>query len=330
MIIMLGTSKKQPKTDKIDESVISERIDARGNPTTQKIHLRQDKKTKESLIMLQESHKSQTTGKQRFGSVFFLTIKSAIEFIKKLFVWSKKYNIDLSELNELNKESTEKISKELSLTKLKLEEAEHNITTLSLELSKREEQFKKNRDVDFTSKIPQFKSEIKDFEDLIAGFEQNKKKEEDLQIFLEGHPWFLSLYYKDFTPQKLSGMTSRFDFYLKRFDDSQEVIELKRVDAKFVNKDYSISSDFAQAVDQMLRYFDDILDITFSPRLSKKFNIQEFYPHGILVFGFKPNEKVKHFIRRWSNAVRIDIFTYNDILDRFKTTVKNLETVNKQ
>lgn len=318
--------KRTTKTDKIDETIIDERSDAKGNPTKTTIQLRQDKITKENIIMLHESHKTKT-GKQSFSNVFFLTIKSAIKFIKNLFVWSKKYDLDLSELDELNKESTETISKELTSTKLKLEEAEQNITKLSLELSKREEEFKKKREIDFSSRIPQFKTEINEFEDLITKFEENKKKEEDLQIFLENHPWFLSLYYKDFTPQKLNGMTSRFDFYLKRFDDSEEVIELKRVDVSFVNKDGIISSDFAQALDQMLRYFDEILDITFSPRLSKKFNIQEFYPHGVLVFGFKPIEETRQSIKRWKNAVRIEIFTYDDILERFKITVKNLEAV---
>lgn len=319
--------KKETKTDKIDETIIDERSDAKGNPTRTTIQLRQDKVTKENIIMLHESHKTKITGKQSFSNVFFLSIKSAIKFIQNLFVWSKKYDLDLSELNELGRESTEKISKELTSTKLKLEEAEQNISKLSLELSKREEEFKKKREIDFSSKIPKFKEEIIEFETLITNFKNDRKKEEDLQIFLEKHPWFLSLYYKDFTPQKLNGMTSRFDFYLKKFDDSQEVIELKRVDVNFVNKDGTISSDFAQALDQMLRYFDEILDITFSPRISKRFNIQEFYPYGILVFGFKPNEETRKFIKRWKNAIRIEIFTYDDILERFKITVQNLESV---
>lgn len=319
-------AKKTPKTDKIDEDVLSERMDARGHPTKATIQLRQDKITKENLIMLQESHKTKT-GKQSFSNVFFLPIKSAIRFIKKLFWWSKKYDIDLSELDELNKESTEKISKELTSTKLRLAEAEKNIATITLALSKREEEFKKKREVDLSSQLPKFKSEIKEFEKLIVKFDEDKKIEEDLQTFLEKHPWFLSLYYKDFTPQKLSGMTSKFDFYFKRFDNSEEVIELKRVDVNFLNKDGSITSDFAQAIDQMLRYFDEILDITFSPRLSRKFDIREFYPRGILVFGFKPNQETRDFIGRWRNATRIEIFTYDDILEGFKTTVKNLETV---
>lgn len=315
-----------PKTEKIDENILDERLDAKGSPTKTTIQLRQDRITKENIIMLQESHKTKS-GKQRFSAFFFLSIKSAIKLIKNLFDWSKKHNLDLTELNELNKESTEKISKELTSTKMKLEEAEQNITELSLELHRREEDFRKKRETDFSNKIPQFKQEIVDFENLITEFEVNKKKEEDLQIFLKDHPWFLSLYYKDFTPQKTSGMNSRFDFYFKKFDDSQEVIELKRVDVNFVTKEGVITSEFAQALDQMLRYFDEILDITFSPRLSKRFDIKEFYPHGILVFGFKPDEESRQFIKRWKSAIGLEIFTYDDILDRFKITVKNLENV---
>jgi hypothetical protein len=319
-------TKKPTKTNKIDEDVLSERLDAKGLPAKATIQLRQDKKTKENLIMLQESHKTKT-GKQSFSSVFFMPIKSAIRFIKKLFWWSRKYDIDLSELDELNKESTEKISKELTETKLRLAEAEQNIATYKVALSQREEEFRKKREIDISSELPRFKLEIAEFEKLIAKFEEDKKTEEELQKFFESHPWFLNLYYKDFKPQKLSGMTSRFDFYLKRFDDSEEVIELKRVDVNFLNKDGTITSDFAQAIDQMLGYFDEVLDISFSPRLSKKFDIREFYPRGILVFGFRPNQETRDFIRRWRNATRIEIFTYDDILEGFKTTVKNLEAV---
>jgi len=174
------------------------------------------------------------------------------------------------------------------------------------------------------TRMKQLSKEAEEFEIRLKNFEKDKGKEQTLQEFLENHTWFLGLYYKDFHTQKTSGM-GRFDFYLKRFDGSEEIVELKRPDAKFMNADGTISAEFAKALDQLLKYFDDVIAISSSVRISKYFGISEFYPRGIIVFGYKPDNKTKEFINRWKNSLRIEILTYDQILTKIRTAIRNLE-----
>lgn len=220
----------------------------------------------------------------------------------------------------------EQISHELAHTQVSLVESQEKIEELSKQLLLRETEFIEKRERQFKENITRFKQEIAEFKALLDNFEKDKSKEDDLQGFLEKHPWFLGLYYKDFKPQKIGGM-NRFDFYLKRFDGSEEVIELKRADAKFITSTGKISKEFVEAIDQIINYFDTIIDISLNTRLNKKYKISEFYPNGIIVFGYNPNEDEKEQLRRWKNALNntITIQTYDQILEKFTTAVKNLE-----
>ena len=262
------------------------------------------------------------------GKSFNIQKDDDLSMITRILRWLGKLmgktDDDYEELI-LQKESVEKLSEELLATKSKLKSAQLKAKQLEKELEKREEDFKRKRDAELKSKIPQLKGELSAFRTLLDDFEKEKKVEEDLQKYLEKHPWFLGLYYHDFIPQKTTGM-GRFDFYLKRFDNSAEIIELKRADAIFLNADNKISKGFAEAIDQMLRYFDDVLAISSSTRMSKHYGINEFYPRGILVFGYKPNEDVQAYINKWRYALKnIEIQTYDQILQKAETTIKNLE-----
>ncbi|TAL47218.1 hypothetical protein EPN87_03610 [archaeon] len=320
----METGGDDKKSKKLDETILNERIDARGNPSRTHAQIYETKSNGEKFIRLSRSNATKS-GKWYFSKdSFLLGVKDVIGLVKSFFRWAQKYNIDAKDLNGIRSQPTEALSEELKVKEIELEKAEQTIEKLKIELSKREDEFRKQRDNDFFQRIDEYKKQIEYFETLINDFEKNKKKEEDLQAFLEEHSWFLGLYYTDFKPQKWNSM-DRYDFYLKRFDGSEEIIELKRVDAEFVTKDGEISSDFAKALDQMLNYFDDVIDTASSTRTSKKYGIHEFYPKGILVFGFKTDEKTKSFVNKWSHAIRIEIITYSQVLDKFKVTVSNLE-----
>lgn len=293
------------KTMKLEEEDLNKRITKRGGKAKTSMFLHEYTDNKEKFVRLAEAYEVTKKGTSKkswayIGNVFFLPIKIVSKFIKKLFEWSDKYGwkIDETEKFRLQRESIEKLSKELNSTKIALLESEEKVRILSLEIAKREEEFKKKRDREFKNRIQQLTKEADEFESKLKNFENDRSKEQDIQIFLEEHPWFLNLYYKDFKPQKVSGM-SRFDFYLKRFDESQEVIELKRPDATFRNPDGTMNVEFAQALNRLLEYFDDIIGVSSNVRASKYFGISEFYPRGMLIFGYKPDDKTQEFINRW-------------------------------
>ncbi|MFA5724027.1 MAG: Shedu anti-phage system protein SduA domain-containing protein [Candidatus Pacearchaeota archaeon] len=224
-----------------------------------------------------------------------------------------------------NPRDIEDLSLELAQTQDNLSESQQRVKDLSRQLILKEEDFRKQRDKKFKDNIDKFKKDISEFKSLLDNFEKDRSIEQDLQKYIESHPWFLGLYYRDFTPQKIAGM-NRFDFYLKKFDNSEEVIELKRPDAKFMDSEGKISKEFAEAIDQTLRYFDMILDISSQTRLNKKYKISEFYPRGIIVFGYNPNSDEEEYLKRWRNALgnAIEIQTYDQILNKAITALDNL------
>ena len=205
-------------------------------------------------------------------------------------------------------------------------ESQQKIEELSKQLLLKEEEFINKREEQFKQILARLKQEIFEFKLLLDNFEKDKSKEQTLQEFLETHTWFLGLYYKNFKPQKISGM-KRFDFYLKKFDNSEEVIELKRADVKFTTTSGKISKEFVEAIDQIINYFATIKYISSSTRLNNKYNISEFYPTGTIIFGYKPNESEREQIRRWKNALNniISIQTYDQVLEKAILAVKNLE-----
>jgi len=218
------------------------------------------------------------------------------------------------------KVSVEKMSLELIDTRESLLESQKRIEELSKQLILKEEEFISKQNIN------RFKQETYEFRDLLENFEKDKSREQTLQEFLEEHPWLLGLYYKNFSPQKVAGM-DRFDFYLKKFNESEEVIELKRADVRFIGSSGKVSKDLAEAIDQILNYFDTIVDISSQTRLNKKYKISEFYPQGIIVFGYKPNKNEKDLIRKWNNALsgNISIQTYDQILAKALVVIKKLE-----
>jgi hypothetical protein len=318
------------KSKKLDEAVIDSRITKKGKRAKSIAFLRESQNG-EKFLHLASSFETSKKGATRkkwafYGNVFFLPIRAISKLIEKIFGWSRKYGLGIERTEEvkLQKESIDKLTKELENKKIALTNSEDRIKALTLEIKKREDEFKKERETEFRSNIKRFKKESNEFEGKIENFKKDRSTEQKLQEFLEGHPWFLDLYCKDFVPQKSTGM-GRFDFYLKRFDDSAEVMELKRPDANFRNSDKTINADFAQALDQLLKYFDDIIDISSSVRISRHFGISEFYPKGIIVYGYKPDSETIDFINRWKNSLRIEISTYDQILTKFRTAIKNLE-----
>lgn len=300
----------------------------------------EDKKTKEKKVrLLQQRPISQfqkgggakyVWRKNRFSSQSYIINKddNFPLLFKILRFFSGLLGKEDEEFENIKKGkvSVEEMSTELIHTQESLLESERKIEELSKQLLLKEEEFIDKRGKEFKQNIIKFKQEISEFRILLDNFEKNKSKEQDIQEFLEKHSWFLGLYYKNFKPQKIAGM-DRFDFYLKRFDESEEVIELKRADAKFTNSLGKISSELAEAIDQILNYFDTIVNISSSTRLNKQYNISEFYPKGIIVFGYKPNEKEKDIIRKWNDALSntISIQTYDQILGKATIAIKKLE-----
>ena len=52
-------------------------------------------------------------------------------------------------------------------------------------------------------------------------------REDELQEFLYNHPWLFGTEYVNAEPQKLRGAHSKYDFYLERFNKTNDIVEIK-------------------------------------------------------------------------------------------------------
>lgn len=173
------------------------------------------------------------------------------------------------------------------------------------------------------TRIPDYKNDLEQLEKLII----SSKKEKELQAFLAKKPWLLGLEYENAKPQKIAP-SNRYDFYVEKYDGYADIIEIKKANEDIFTKDGKITSAFSNALQQTIDYIDDASYYGNDKRLSKKMNFNFLKPKGILIMGRNQNaEKLKNLKYYFHN---IEILTYDDIFERGKTILNQLQTTNKE
>jgi len=191
--------------------------------------------------------------------------------------------------------------------------------------------FREKQEQILQSRVQEFEQDIKDFKDLLKKAEDQKVPEQDLQEFLYNHPWLFGTEYVNAEPQKLRGAHSRFDFYLERFNKTNDIVEIKLASDSVVNKDGSLSAKVSQAVDQLIEYMEKAQAVAHSAPLSKEEDIRELRPRGIVIIGSDTGPDTKEKLQKWNyQLAHITILTYKDVLGRAESVLKHLKNSDKK
>jgi len=147
-----------------------------------------------------------------------------------------------------------------------------------------------------------------------------------LQEFLFKHAWLFGTEYISAEPQKLRGAHSKFDFYLERFNKTNDIVEIKCISDQIINKDGSISAKVIQAVDQLIDYLESSTAAAHSRVIGDEEGLKELRPRGIVIIGKSNNPKDTEKLDKWNFQLsRIHIMTYDDVLKKGESVIKHIE-----
>lgn len=176
-----------------------------------------------------------------------------------------------------------------------------------------------------------FEEDLNNFKHLI---DEESTKEEDIQLFLEQHPWLIGFEYLESQPRRTSQFElydSRFDFFLQRFDTNYDIVELKKPNAKLfvgsgdtetTSRSVPQASDLAHAISQTIRYLDLVLSKREQLRAQ---GIDIMYPRAVIIIGRTKNNIDKKRLNSLVSYLHgIEIRSYDDIIDKAKTVIDHL------
>ncbi|MBN1168984.1 DUF4263 domain-containing protein [Candidatus Woesebacteria bacterium] len=302
-----------------------------------------------------DSHKIYTSEKRIakiFGARDKKTGESFLRIIsrsKKPHGWSINWGVNLYNSLHINKlfQGIIKIVKKLKWSGVEVNDIEH----LKQQLREREEaivaleqtnektrkehdelmiRFGEQQKKILQSRIKEFKEDIKKLKDLITSAKSGKIPESELQEFLYQKPWFFGTEYVNSVPQKLRGAHSKFDFYIERFNKTNDIVEIKLLSDQIINKDNSINTKVVQAVDQLIDYMESSVAAAHSRVISKEEGIYELRPRGIVIIGSDNSKNAKEKLQKWNyQFAHITILTYLDILKKAEALLKNIEKKSK-
>ena len=221
---------------------------------------------------------------------------------------------------------------DLDQIKSQLRESEETIIQLeksNQELREKHEElmraFRKKQKEILHSRIEEFQTEVSALEALLHPPSGIPALEHDLQNFLYEHPWLFGTEYINSRPQILRGAHSRFDFYLERFNKTNDIIEIKLPSDNILNQDGTITARVTQTVDQLIEYMESSKASAHSTEISKEEGIKELRPRGIVIIGVDRSNEAKKKLHKWNyQLAHITILTYEDVLERAKSVLQHL------
>lgn len=186
--------------------------------------------------------------------------------------------------------------------------------------------FREQQEKLLNSRVDEFKQTLKDLKQKIADADANKIAESELQEFLYNNSWLFGTEYVNAQPQKFRGAHSKFDFYLERFNKTNDIVEIKLLSDAIINTDGTISAKVIQAVDQVIEYLESSVAAAHSSVISEEEGIQELRPRGIVIIGKDASKESKQKLSKWNyRLTHIKILTYQDIVDMGETVLKHIE-----
>lgn len=290
---------------------------------------------------------------KRLGKVFAVKNKSnktkfarIISESKRPFGWRKNFGFDLFNALHLERlfNAIRKIAKKLGWISEEVEsdinaikqgirtqqELISNLKQANLDAQQKYQEllrlYREKESKEINSRIEEFKGTIKELKDKILKVQNGNVKEKELQDFLYNNPWLFGTEYLSAQPQKMVGAHSKFDFYLERFNKTNDIIEIKLISDPIINKDSSISARLIQAIDQLIEYLERAIASAHSVVISEEEGIKELRPRGILIIGKDDSENAKKKIHKWNYQMsHITILTYLDIILKAEALIKNIE-----
>ncbi len=176
------------------------------------------------------------------------------------------------------------------------------------------------------SRIDEFKQTLNELKQKLIDADSKKIAESELQEFLYNNPWLFGTEYVNAQPQKLRGAHSKFDFYLERFNKTNDIIEIKLLSDTIINMDGTISAKVIQTVDQIIEYLESSVAAAHSSVISEEEGIRELRPRGTVIIGKDASKESKLKLSKWNYRLsHIKILTYQDIVDMGETVLKHIE-----
>ncbi|MDD5163582.1 MAG: DUF4263 domain-containing protein [Candidatus ainarchaeum sp.] len=176
------------------------------------------------------------------------------------------------------------------------------------------------------TRLPDFKNDVEELDTKIKNVKVKKISEADLQEFLYAHSWLFGLEYITAEPQKLRGAYSKFDFYLERYNKTNDIVEIKLISDEITNSDGSVSAKVIQAVDQLINYMESAIAAAHSTVIADEEGINELRPRGIVIIGNDATPEAVKKIRKWNYQLsHIKIMTYEEVLTQGKAIIDNIE-----
>ncbi|MFA5176374.1 MAG: Shedu anti-phage system protein SduA domain-containing protein [Candidatus Nanoarchaeia archaeon] len=270
----------------------------------------------------------------------------AISESKRPYGWRKNYGFDLFDSLHLDKliNSLKKIARKFGW---KFKDVEEDFSKLKEGIRQQQEiisnlskankdakvnyeillkKYKEQEEKEIISRASEFNTAIENLRSKILEVESRRIAESELQEFLYKNSWMLGTEYISSEPQKMRGARSRFDFYLERFNKTNDVVEIKLLSDKIINQDESISAKVIQAVDQLIDYLEKTISVAHSTTESEEEGIKELRPRGILIIGKDNSLEAKKKLNKWNyQFVHIHIYTYQDILEKAEALMKHIE-----
>lgn len=291
----------------------------------------------------------------RLGKVFGAKNKStnqkfirAISESKRPYGWRKNYGFDLFDSLHLDKmiDALRKIAQkfgwkfndvEAGLKNLKEGIRRQQETISNLQITNNQEKikyevllkkYKEQEEKEIISRSHEFYQATLELKNKIEEAEKRKIPESELQDFLYENSWMFGTEYISSEPQKMRGAKSKFDFYLERFNKTNDIVEIKLLSDNVINKDGSISAKVVQAVDQLLDYLEKSIGAAHSTIISEEEGIKELRPRGIVIIGKDKSSEAKKKLHKWNYQLHhIQIYTYQDILDKADALIKHIEKI---
>jgi hypothetical protein len=228
-----------------------------------------------------------------------------------------------------------KISKADDLDQIKSGLRENEETIIRLEKSNQELRekheelmtaFRQKQEEILYSRVGEFETDLNAFKTLLHPPEGTSISENNLQTFLYDHAWLFGTEYVNARPQVLRGAHSRFDFYLERFNKTNDIIEIKLASETIINRDGTISVHVIQAVDQIIEYMESSQAVAHSSVLSEEEGIKELRPRGIVIIGIDKSSEAQKKLHKWNyQFAHINILTYEDVLNRAESILQHLK-----
>lgn len=170
------------------------------------------------------------------------------------------------------------------------------------------------------NRLPEMESKTRDFERMLTA---KRTKERDLQTFLRKQYWMFGPQYVHLTHERRAGLKGRNDFLLERSNGFHDVVELKLPGPRlFLGSPPKMSSDLKNAVSQMVSYLHYYYRFYLYDREETQQDV--LYPRGLIVIGRRKDSERQTLEAHNAVLHRIEILTYDDVLDRAKQTLRSI------